>query len=121
MRVPVHINSANFIFFLYILQELSDCNWTKKDKLTIAPNIVAFTKRFNHVRMRYSVTGYCTVHVLVHYCSTTMCLKILFIVQTSFWVVREILNEDHPRARAEVVTQFIKISKVCHSCFVYHL
>ncbi|XP_078358029.1 ras-specific guanine nucleotide-releasing factor RalGPS2-like [Oculina patagonica] len=29
--------------------ELSGCGWTKKQKLELAPNVVALTKRFNHV------------------------------------------------------------------------
>lgn len=29
--------------------ELSGCGWTKKKKLDLAPNVVALTKRFNHV------------------------------------------------------------------------
>lgn len=35
-------------------EELTTCGWNKLNKQTVAPNVVAFTKRFNRVRIPYN-------------------------------------------------------------------
>jgi hypothetical protein len=37
------------VFCAITSEELLSCSWNKRNKLEIAPNIVAFTRRFNHV------------------------------------------------------------------------
>jgi len=37
------------VFRMILPEELESCSWNKKNKREVAPNIVAFTNRFNHV------------------------------------------------------------------------
>ena len=44
--------------------------------------------------------------------STTAHFNKCFIVQITFWVIKEILNEERTKVRAAVLSHFIKIAKV---------
>jgi hypothetical protein len=37
------------LFKALLPDELTSCSWNKKNKLEVAPNVVALTRRFNHV------------------------------------------------------------------------
>lgn len=55
MRVPPEDVAAQFtlidheLFVKIDLEELISCGWIKKEKNQVAPNVVAYTRRFNHV------------------------------------------------------------------------
>ena len=44
------------------MQELEDCAWTKEEKYSRAPNVMAFTRRFNFVRALHLLTRTCNSH-----------------------------------------------------------
>lgn len=66
------------VFRSILPDELSSCSWNKKNKLEVAPNVVALTRRFNHV---------------------------------IFWTVEEVLKRETPKARAEVMSHFVRVAK----------
>lgn len=42
-------------------------------------------------------------------------------VQTSYWVMDEVLKEENPKVRAEIVAQFIRIAKAYININSFHL
>ncbi|KAH1004058.1 hypothetical protein HUJ04_003869 [Dendroctonus ponderosae] len=55
LRIPAEDFAAQLtildwpVFFNIQPDELTSCGWNKKNKLSVAPNVVAFSRRFNHV------------------------------------------------------------------------
>jgi len=55
-RIPPEEVAAQFtlidheLFVKIDIEELICCGWIKKEKNIVAPNVVAYTRRFNHVR-----------------------------------------------------------------------
>lgn len=50
--------------------------------------------------------------IVIFSLSTTAHFNKYFIVQITFWVIKEILNEERTKVRAAVLSHFIKIAKV---------
>lgn len=94
--------------------ELISCGWNKKNKLIIAPNVVAFTRRFNHVcrPISFSFVAYCfnSVYLLKAVYSNF----VFFLLQVSFWTVQEVLSGPTPKQRSEILVHFIRIAKKLH-------
>jgi len=88
-------------------EELSSCSWNKKQKLEVAPNVVAFTRQFNHVSKKLNKEYW------IEFTN-------IFNFQVSFWVVQEILKGTTPKLRADLITQFIKISKKLYDLNNFH-
>ena len=47
--LPCHVATLVVLDLYCFVQELTSCAWTTREKLIKAPNVVAFTRRFNHV------------------------------------------------------------------------
>lgn len=102
LRIPAEDFAAQLtildwpVFFSIQPDELTSCGWNKKNKLSVAPNVVAFSRRFNHVSK-----------------SAIFCLGFTRYVtfQVSFWTVQEILAGATVKHRAETLAFFIRIAK----------
>lgn len=89
--------------------ELTSCGWNKKNKLNVAPNVVTFSRRFNHV----------TLSELLAFSRQSL-LSLLFTVQVCFWVVQEILAGPTVKQRAETLTFFVKIARKLYELNNFH-
>ena len=124
------------------MQELEDCAWTKEEKYSRAPNVMAFTRRFNFVRALHLLTRTCNSHYamlvrsLTHththtlslshthmrVCASLQCTGFFFFfaaLQTSFWVIQELLCADGQQDRLKRLVHFIKVAKVRRLFSVY--
>lgn len=74
-------------------------NWQKSDKETLAPNISAFTQRFNQVTIRRRrVRGRRDLTLTDE--------------QVSFWVATEVVTAPTPKQRMDILKKFIKSAQV---------
>ncbi|XP_059840857.1 ras-specific guanine nucleotide-releasing factor RalGPS2 isoform X2 [Hypanus sabinus] len=78
-------------------EELSSCGWNKKEKHSSSPNVVAFTRRFNHFQNNKKGKG-------PEAKDWAPCM-------VSFWVVREVLTAQTLKIRAEVLSHYVKTAK----------
>lgn len=124
MRVPPEEVAAQFtlidheLFVKIDLDELIGIGWIKKEKNQVAPNVVAYTRRFNHVR-----ESNCRLHEILFFhveltdepCQRS---KLLFYgllqIQVSYWIIEEILNHESTKSRAEVISYFVRVCKRLH-------
>nr|CAD7585894.1 unnamed protein product [Timema genevievae] len=94
------------VFRAICSEELVSCAWNKKNKLDVAPNVVSFTRRFNHIlegrkgeELRMSGKNESSQ------ATTSLARKV------SFWAVQEILKGSTPKHRSEILAHFIRIAK----------
>nr|CAD7438287.1 unnamed protein product [Timema bartmani] len=94
------------VFRAICSEELVSCAWNKKNKLDVAPNVVSFTRRFNHILEGREVEELRMSGKNESSQATTSLAR-----KVSFWAVQEILKGSTPKHRSEILAHFIRIAK----------
>lgn len=75
-------------------EELVSCSWNKKNKLEVAPNVVAFIRRFNHVAfwstqeiLRHETSVKARAEVMAHFIRTAKKLQELNNLNAEFAII----------------------------------